>query len=288
MVVSLCYLSCQDGLLSEVANLKEQLEVAQEEVYAVRKEAAATAHHRQTLRDAVEQLERMYKSKVDAIAETEFGTDRSASHKPHNRANIGHSTEEDDHHQRHVMRLRSKCAALEEVVSVYRTGLCALYPDGSSYGAAQYPNSGYQIKPHAHRTKIAGLSAAIQNGWLQREFNVLKKSFEEEIHLLEAETDELHGKLKQSNSYTSELRKRFEDNMKILYRQDMNLTSSFIQLIVQTAEMGTIVLQKDCIRRSNFSVPRSSVLRKVTRAWWRILRKKGCVAVADNTSLWRS
>jgi hypothetical protein len=63
---------------------------------------------------------------------------------------------------------------------------------------------------HAH--------AQAAGGWIEREISNIKRSYEGEIKALEAETGELRAKLKQSTSYVAELMKRFEDNMKAMYR----------------------------------------------------------------------
>ena len=44
----------------------------------------------------------------------------------------------------------------------------------------------------------------------------------EEIRLLEVEVQELYSKLRQSSSYTVELKKRFEENLKAMYRHSKN------------------------------------------------------------------
>ena len=39
---------------------------------------------------------------------------------------------------RQVARYKAKAGAMEELVTIYRTSVTALYSDGSSYGAAQF------------------------------------------------------------------------------------------------------------------------------------------------------
>lgn len=55
-------------------------------------------------------------------------------------------------------------------------------------------------------------------GWIEREMNAVKHSYEDEVRLLDAEAAELRAKLRQSNSYIMELRKSFEENMRSIYR----------------------------------------------------------------------
>ena len=39
---------------------------------------------------------------------------------------------------RQVARFKAKAGAMEELASIYRTSVTAIYSDGSSYGAAQF------------------------------------------------------------------------------------------------------------------------------------------------------
>lgn len=48
--------------------------------------------------------------------------------------------------------------------------------------------------------------------------NAVKHSYEDEVRLLDAEVAELRAKQRQANSYIMELRKRFEENMRSIYR----------------------------------------------------------------------
>ena len=48
------------------------------------------------------------------------------------------SAEDEEALRRQVMRYKVRAAAMEELASVYRTSVLALYADGASYGAAQF------------------------------------------------------------------------------------------------------------------------------------------------------
>jgi peptidoglycan hydrolase CwlO-like protein len=48
--------------------------------------------------------------------------------------------------------------------------------------------------------------------------NAVKHSYEDEVRLLDTEVAELRAKLRQSTSYIQELQKRFEENMRSIYR----------------------------------------------------------------------
>ena len=115
---------------------------------------------------------------------------------------------------------------MDDLVAVYRAGLVALYHDGSSYGAAQFGTdqqkdkgsdkqnprgntSMTQPSTTANASRSAGGGGGgVGGGWIEREIASIKHSYEEEMKLLESETSELRGKLRQSDKYISELRRR--------------------------------------------------------------------------------
>ena len=127
---------------------------------------------------------------------------------------------------------------MDDLVAVYRAGLVALYADGTSYGAAQFgethkdkglgqglgqqkPRNNTSMTQPSTTTTAANANitttataAAVRlaggggGGWIEREIAAIKHSYEEEMKLLESETNELRGKLRQSDKYISELRRR--------------------------------------------------------------------------------
>ena len=114
-------------------------------------------------------------------------------------------TEEEEVLRRQIARYHARCTGMEELVSCYRTGVIALYPDGSSYGAAQYA-SNYEKKNNNNSNSMNGMNPMYNksvtnnsnhgknygngnaNGWIEREISNIKKSYEEEIKLLEVKT----------------------------------------------------------------------------------------------------
>ena len=48
--------------------------------------------------------------------------------------------------------------------------------------------------------------------------NAVKHSYEDEVRIVDAEVGELRAKLRQSESYILELRRRFEETMRSIYR----------------------------------------------------------------------
>ena len=221
---------------SETLSAYQEVDRIRREAQGRESELRAVEHHRDVLRDTVEQLERQVRLKTDALAD--------AMRYPHSVDGTGvGGSEEEEVLRRQIARYHARCTGMDELVCSYRAGVLALYADGSSYGAAQY--APFLDKKKSSNSSIAGvnpmynrsLSGSINGtnknssnfkdtresygggtGWIEREIHNIKRSYEEEIKLLEAETGELRGKLRQSGSYISELRKRFEDNMKAMYR----------------------------------------------------------------------
>ena len=189
-------------------------------------ELHAVNHHRTVLRDTLDQLDREVKAKGAALSELQLLhapppllPEGGAAAKAQSQSSQG---EGDDELRRRAMRYKARSEAMDELATIYRSGVLALYPDGASYGAAQY---GWQSMPAAAVTsKGTGGSmttmpaAVIGVGWIEREMNVVKHSYEAEIKLLDAEVGEVRNKLRQANLYTAELRRRFEDNMRSIYR----------------------------------------------------------------------
>lgn len=121
----------------------------------------------------------------------------------------GRRSEEEEALQRQIARFRARSSAMEELVKIYRMGIMALYPDGSTYSSFQF-----QQLPFQDGTKADGN----EMGWIEREIDAVRRSFDDEVRLLEVEVGELRAKLRQSGSYISELRRRFEESMKAMYR----------------------------------------------------------------------
>ena len=183
--------------------IKSELKEKTIENQELSRELQAVSHHRNVLRDAVEQQEKLVKSKIDAIADIQYQL-------PGLRGEHGEDTavkrDDVEHYLKQISRYKARSLAMDELVVIYRTGLLALYADGHSYGAANY---GWEQ---------TNSRDSISVGWIERELFHVNHSYEEEIRLLDGEVSELRGKVKQSASYITELRKRFEENMKSLYR----------------------------------------------------------------------
>jgi hypothetical protein len=212
----------QDVVLTDLDKAKEEIVSLKSEAEAQRKELHAVSHHRGILRDTIEQQEKFIRSKIDSVvsaAISNLSSSRNmfpermsaaeqqnpASPSSRQRHPLPRDLENDEHNRRQIARYRARALAMEELVVIYRSGILALYADGKSYGAAQYSTE----------VSAAGVSGS---GWIEHEISTIKRSFEEEIRVLDSDNVELRGKLQQSSSYISELRKRFEENIKVLYR----------------------------------------------------------------------
>ncbi len=195
-------------------------------------ELKAVSHHRAVLRDTVEQLERQVRQKADKIADLEFQLDSQAQQYDRYNEDVdtsmvsasGGDNGGDDELRRQVVRYKARAAAMEELSVTYRVSIMALYADGASYGAAQFgwqpfgessSSSGTDgSKQQADSAVVTGLGV----GWIEREMTAIKHCYEDEIRLLDNEVNDLRAQLRQSRSFTTELRRRFEDSMKSLYR----------------------------------------------------------------------
>ncbi len=165
------------------------------DIAELKQEIKAISHHRNVLKEAIDKMENQLKLQAQATADAE--------------SRVGHYPKlpaDEETLRKQLARYRLRAVAVEEMAAVYKTGIFALYADGSSYNAAQYNNL------------LQSKDKMINPGWIETEVSLLKRLFEEEIRLLDGERIELRSKLKQSSTFISELRKRFEENLKHLYR----------------------------------------------------------------------
>ena len=174
------------------------------------------SHHRSVLRDTVDQMEVEIKKRSDSLADQASAAAASAHAKESKRGALEDSSTsnnkanspDDDVLRKQVGRFKARATAMEALVGIYRTGLIALYPDGSSYGTAQF-------------TALERSSYGFPSGWAESEVAAVRNSFEEEIHLFESVVDELRGRLRQGASYISELRKRLEESLRANYKYEL-------------------------------------------------------------------
>ena len=105
---------------------------------------------------------------------------------------------------------------MEELSGIYKASVLALYSDGASYGAAQFAAFSQAQEGEAGKDKAA------RSGWIERELAAVRRSYDEEVRLLDGEVSELRAKLRQATSYISELRRRYEDSMKSIFRYELS------------------------------------------------------------------
>ena len=108
---------------------------------------------------------------------------------------ISGGSEEEEVLRRQIARYHARCTGMEELVSTYRTGVIALYSDGSSYGAAQYAQNYEKKNMRGSNDSVNGTNPmhnkSVMNnsknycGWIEREITNIKNSYVEEMKLLE-------------------------------------------------------------------------------------------------------
>lgn len=116
---------------------QREVERWKSEAYSSSSELKAVEHHRGILRDAVEQLERQLRLKTDALSDSRGGGGSQGGYGYREGAGSS-AADEEEVLRRQIARYHARCSGMDELVAVYRSGLIALYADGSSYGAAQY------------------------------------------------------------------------------------------------------------------------------------------------------
>lgn len=230
---------------------------SKKEIESLRHELQAVSHHRNVLRDSIDKLEKQIKSKSDALTDVSAQLD-TLMRRQQQTGKAAITEDELEAMRRQCARFRARANAMEELASLYRGGIVAIYSDGASFGAAQYGD---------FNLRAAGSSGT---GWIEREIGHVKKSYEDEIRLLDGEVSELRSKLRQSNSYISEVRKRFEDNLKTLYKpnsgsRNTELDSLHQQLdhlnsSVDRAESQVLALEGELVREKSSSRNRHAAL----------------------------
>jgi len=210
---------------SLAASLEVQVTDLSGQLARLQTDLQAAAHHRRVLGSTVEKLEKQIKQLSDAAAEAgaQIKT-KGGRASPSEGAGLDHPSsraggkdkdkEELEALKRAANRYRARVAGLEEVVSAYRQGLMALYPDGACRVAFTLLPLFFSLTlltfrpstPHATTILIntnftititgstyasaqfALLSSSAPAGegaWLAREVALVQQSYEAEIHVLE-------------------------------------------------------------------------------------------------------
>jgi chromosome segregation ATPase len=184
------------------------------EVTALQQELDAVRHHRTVLQDSVSQLELLVYREADELS-------AAASQRYTSSSSAALSTERDlDQLALQVHRLERKQQSLDELIAVYRKGLLGLYADGSFYSVAQYTalKIAHGYPNTSSTTALPAAAAAHGGGWIEREIALIKRSYVVEIEALEKYCNSLSSRVRQGESYCSELRVRLEDTLRALYK----------------------------------------------------------------------
>eukprot|EP01041_Mallomonas_annulata_P002275 gene2275-4425_t len=266
------------------ANMNE-IEHLRKEITTLRQEVRAVSHHRSVLREAIDQMEAQLKRRAETYNTNTNNTNteltlglRSSSPLPMSmRGGSGGGggggggmfglepkqqldesmtsgrapdiNSDDDILRKQVARFRARSSAMETLVGIYRSGIIALYPDGSSYGLAQFEN-------------LERSETGLNTGWAESEVNAIRRSFEEETQLLESEVEELRGRLKQGASYISELRKRLEESLRANYKSSKGQISEALNRQLEHLASSLDQSQTETRRLSNDLATERTMARK--------------------------
>jgi chromosome segregation ATPase len=181
------------------------------EVQALQQELDAVRHHRTVLQDSVSQLELLV-YREDEVHAQRYAPMVGSSSSP--------SERDLDQLALQVHRFEKRQQSLDELIAIYRKGLLGLYADGSFYNATQYSalKFAHGFASTSTAPSAAGSSTVPGGGWIEREIGLIKKSYAVEIEALEKYCNSLSSRVRQGESYCSELRVRLEDTLRALYK----------------------------------------------------------------------
>ena len=177
----------------------ESVESLQRELKALKQELSSVNHHRNVLKETTESLEKQLMKKADVTSSLD-NDDKDVNG---NESSL----------RKQLVRFKARAQAMDELVSIYRASVLMLQSEGQFTLLTSNPKS---VIDHNNV------------GCLEMEIASVKKNYEEEIRLLELEVVDLNSKLKESNLYISELRKRFEETMKVMYRPGNNTNTDIL------------------------------------------------------------
>ena len=136
----LLFLLSQSALQTELDSMRTEYEQYRTENAELVQELSAVNHHRTVLRDTIEQLDREVREKMDMLTDLQATVGAYPAH------GVGVDSsfaalaqgELDDGLHRQVLRYKARAAAVDDLATIYRTSVLALYSDGASYSAAQF------------------------------------------------------------------------------------------------------------------------------------------------------
>jgi predicted RNase H-like nuclease (RuvC/YqgF family) len=128
---------------------------------------------------------------------------------------------------------------MEELVNTYRSSVLSLCSDGEMRNALSNIKNP-DLKAYANQQSS-------NRSWIEREIAIIKRSYDNEIHLLESEIKDLRSKLQQSLTFMSELRSRFEDNLKSLYKSNKDSDTDILIKEIERLNFSIETLEKSAL-----------------------------------------
>ena len=206
----------------ELKSLASQLNSAHKEIDAIR-------HHRSVLQSTVTELEALVYSDPNSPgpglshtkeAGSRFGTLRLAGSDHGNTSqHLESAAEYVECLTNDVSVLKRRLEGVEKLSTVYRTGLLALYHDGSFYDS---------MPDNIGVTDTDSEGQPLGLGWIEKDVAIITASYVEDIQSLQREVLDWQFQVKQGDTYCTELRARLEDTLKALYRAGKGETSSML------------------------------------------------------------
>lgn len=178
-----------------------ECEVCKKELLDCRQELQAVNHHRDVLRNVVGQLENTVKSCGNS-SDTSFAVPRPRTEDVATAIDMQQCMKQ-------CARWQARSNVLEEVVTLYRNSVLAIYPNGSTYGASQFSG----LNTHKDLDEIK-----TNDCWIEHQLSLVSKSYATENHLLELELQEIYRRYQHEHAYSIELKKKFEENTRLMYR----------------------------------------------------------------------
>jgi hypothetical protein len=105
-----------------------------------------------------------------------------------------------------LSRYQRREQGLERILEIYRRGILSLFADGSWYNAI-----------HFNAFLESTTASSSHGGWIEKEVAVVRSCLVADNQTLERFCHSLHLRVRQLESYSSELRLRLEETLKEMY-----------------------------------------------------------------------
>ncbi|RYH32485.1 hypothetical protein EON65_00470 [archaeon] len=180
----------------EAAALHDEVQRLQNENHLLGMELDKMNAHRLALKSTIEVLDK----KLKQASEPPLPVDRRV---------FEHM---DMHVTNTVARFQARARAMEELANIYRQSLQTLSPEGPADKLTAYQ------QVFGDGGGKGGIYIKLAVGWIEKEINTIRTSYDEEIRCLDNQVGELYSKLKEHQAYEDEMRKQLEDYTKSFYR----------------------------------------------------------------------